>query len=854
MEKFRLDESAKALPTSEFCPLAGSFGPHLMTADNCLVSAIELSGIDPSALTPHDHLKTSLLVERIFASIDPSITVTQYLLSIPCEPIRLKQRANPLHEELRRARQEFLSTQELLATRIVHFFSIKALDASTGLNIIQAIPDIVRAPFSGSTRKRLRGLLSASAITDNANRHLSKAAATLSESTENACGRWSLIMQSRILGLEEMVKALSVVTGLRATSHHAGDPTLAHTAEHIPGCEIYPIQLRGLPAIKYVYPDTQNYARIASFGGFGSALIPALFGAGKNPPGMLPIPYMIALKTRQLNAAQSALLFEIKRKDVERRSVSFASLLSSAAGSSTERENLSTRLRQKMQELDTADALQVRWTKTQGLVVAYHSDPDKLLANVRRIDTTFGDAHIPLLWEGPYRFRAMQTISPAKLNPGLRAFIANSPQVASATLVHSYSRGQPKPEAADEPLAVLATRVRSPFHYHPQVDGRGLVLGIGPTRSGKTYLKNTVALGAAKYGGSYYCIDVDAGTEPLAELLESQGAVFRLGSTRPDAAAAEQKKPAGFNLFHSSLKEAGDDSLFHDHILNQLRTMYAAGGVESLTADDFSRIDQAIGATNALPVEMRSLGMFVSHLPENLAKPLYRWIRSPDATTQKHGMWSTLTDAESDRLHSEAPFQVFNLAALKDSPAALSVAYSEIFYRISRRIESEAARSVPKFLDIDEAHIPLQYEPFQQWITRGARTWNKYQATISLWTQSVEELLGIQFFHALRSAISTFIFTAYHDLPEKLMMDSLALTAGECDAIRSLQPRREIYVIQRDAGVSQTVLVDNDDFCHTLIASNPELVALRNKHVRQLGIVEGVRATVRDLRSQQPST
>ncbi|MDR4483118.1 MAG: hypothetical protein R3B95_07820 [Nitrospirales bacterium] len=58
--------------------------------------------------------------------------------------------------------------------------------------------------------------------------------------------------------------------------------------------------------------------------------------------------------------------------------------------------------------------------------------------------------------------------------------------------------------------------------------GLGLVIGIGPIRTGKSFTKNTLACHFMKYGGMLQGIDVDIGMQPVAQLFGEDGAVFSM--------------------------------------------------------------------------------------------------------------------------------------------------------------------------------------------------------------------------------------------------------------------------------------------------------------------------------------
>ena len=153
---------------------------------------------------------------------------------------------------------------------------------------------------------------------------------------------------------------------------------------------------------------------------------------------------------------------------------------------------------------------------------------------------------------------------------------------------------------------------------------------------------------------------------------------------------------------------------------------------------------------------------------------------------------------------------------------------------------------MPKFLDIDEAHAPLSDPEFQAWITRGARTWNKFLVHVSLWSQSVEEFAALPQWEALRSAAGTLLFGAWPDAPEGLLSEALSLSPGEIAGVRALTPRRELFVVQRERRVAKNISLDNDAFTHCLLDSTPHVAEARARHCAELGLVAGVEKTLRE--------
>jgi type IV secretion system protein VirB4 len=616
--------------------------------------------------------------------------------------------------------------------------------------------------------------------------------------------------------------------------HHERD-TSTPVGQFIADGDIKPVNLSGLSSVKFDGPDPM-YARIAAVTSFGPNPQPSAWAQNEKALSQLNVPLVLMYRWRRLSTVQTTFMFEMKRKELERQTVNFQSLIIGKASQSN--EHLSRKLQNQFKELDEADAMRVHWYRSESYILTYANNSDELKKRTKLIHNSFISTGATLVWEDSNLMNAYRAFYPTGAGKGARKLITNNAQNAAWAICFKSSIGTVKTESTgEEALFIFKSPTGSPFHYYPQVGGKGLVLGFGPTRTGKTYFKNTVALHSLKYGGLYFALDVDPGTEPLAQVLGEHGSVFRVYD--------ERYPHSGFNLF--STAKGVDDQGFKTHFMQQIRRMISTNYDEksrSITIDEQLELDAALNATLALPPTMQTLSYFYSHLSKELAVKLSRWVRGDAGLQRADGLYSVLTDCETDAIANTTRFNVYNFQRLKTDNDQRAVAYAEVFHRIIKKFEAPELRAVPKFLDVDECHIPLQDIEFQTWITQGIVTWNKYNVLPSLWTQSIEEMLKLERWEAIRSAAATMIFTADHDLNETLYRDALGLTAGECQAIKSLVPRRQIYIIQRDIGVSKVIDVQNDALTDLVVTSQPDTVALRDSMIAKHGLQEGLTRTL----------
>ena len=190
----------------------------------------------------------------------------------------------------------------------------------------------------------------------------------------------------------------------------------------------------------------------------------------------------------------------------------------------------------------------------------------------------------------------------------------------------------------------------------------------------------------------------------------------------------------------------------------------------------------------------------------------------------------------------------YNLKSIKDDPTLLPIVMNEIFFRVTRLFENPDYRSVPKYLDVDEAHALLRIPHILDFLVRGVRTWGKYLAGVGLWTQSPKEFQTLEHWPALRAAASTFFFLSDPQMDANLYQNTFALTDGECDTIRSLKPKREAFIIQREIGIAKKVILQVEPEQYVISTSKPADAVVRARNFQRLGFELGLKQTVRDLR------
>ncbi|RZR34736.1 type IV secretion system protein B4, partial [Vibrio vulnificus] len=177
-------------------------------------------------------------------------------------------------------------------------------------------------------------------------------------------------------------------------------------------------------------------------------------------------------------------------------------------------------------------------------------------------------------------------------------------------------------------------------------------IGVGPTRSGKTFLKLCIATHFLKLGGMYCAMDIDEGSEPLARFFKEDSAVFCLKDT-------QQTK--GFNPF--SMCQGAQDDGFVRHMKHLIRLMLAmneAKEYQSLTPNEQTELERAILLTMSKEGKLRSFSSMLGQCSPTVQKKL--------AMFRRGGLYGNLFDNDDDAIGQlDKPFSVYNTQGVKDS-------------------------------------------------------------------------------------------------------------------------------------------------------------------------------------------
>jgi len=829
---------------TEYCR-AGNF---CLTKNSTLLGAVELDGVDPDGLTKDDFWALSQISRAVYSNLPESVkSVTQYYVHLENAKIKLKDRNRKISHYLSKRRQKFLEGKNLSASRIIHFFEIKPNENLTKLSPFNFVKHAALATKVKKSREILKRYLSTEQSIMVYEEDLQRQVDELEEVLSDVQARWDMVSGCRILNTSQLWSFLRLMANMKADElWDAVDDKIPDDEwdAHLADGDIKPVRIDNVDFLKF-HGVENSYARILSVTRFieeDEHLEPGIWANKKYSPTRKNGNYIIMSRYLPFSRRQQKKLFTDKKNALERKNLNLTDILKGTHEGLTKTEKrkiMKRSIREKLEALEEAEGLEERWGKAQSSIIVFNESAKKINKHVKGFVKSLRVLGIKTINETidlPYCF---SSIMPGGSGFSLRNMDINSTQFGALSLINRAHEGQITVEdlGNEESQYVLQSVDGTAFHFSPYVGGLSIVLGNGPPRTGKTFLKNSVASHFLKYGGLYRGIDIDPGTEPVAKFFKDDGAIFRM----------EDNRTRGFNLFTSA--RGIDDAGFFAHLREMIMQMINSNDEErlrTLADGDQEQIDFAAREVLKLPKNLQCLSALVGLCNKSVKSKLNRWYGN--------GAFASLFDQGDDAIGSiDKQIAVFNLASIKDDKLLLPLAMTEIFFRLTRAFEDKATLGVPNFVEVDEAHAILKYKYVSDYLIRGARTWGKWLGGVGLWSQFPAEFKKMPDWDGLRASATTFVFTANVAMNPDEYRSVYDLTPGECDAIKNLRPRKEAYIIQRELGISKAVIVEAEPEQYVINTSKPSEWSLRDRLIEEHGYEKGLKETVLALNLESTS-
>ncbi len=834
---------------SDLFSVIAPYGEFILTKKGSLIAGVELSGIDPDGLTSINHQALSEMARMIYGRLDARIMVTQYYAHFGGVIANLRGRDHPIADKLSRSRVEYLNRKSLNSSRLVHYLEIEPSQRLNRLSFVELFKHIFAAIHSASSRGVLKNAVSSEHNLLLCKQELDAQYDILKHAVDAMNTSWSMKdgMTLYPMTAGQTWAHMRFLASFRAPLLQIGKDDALPLEDwdyYLTEGELSPVVVNGLDAMKIGGP-VNKYVRFAAIKRIGAPKIkPGFWANGADSPFFIKGNYVLMARWKPLTKVHKSLLFQKTESELNRQSINIGSLLLSHHDKLTEkekREMLTPAIRDKLDELGEAESIDERWGNLTAMIAVFGEDAEQIRRTSIELDRATSSNNISMLWETVGTRYAYQAFQPGGSDQSIREMKVSLSQFCAAALFYQSSIGQPSLRAVgqakdEEALYLLETPDGQLFHYSPFCGGKGLVITLGPTRSGKTYLKNTFASHLMKYDGLYRAIDIDPGSEPIAMLYGKGKGIFRVGD-----------HGYGFNPFVNYRGQ--DDRQFRAYFTKLILYMMRANdeaGLKQLDSGEQQDVDRAVSEVLRLAEQDRSFPAFVALLPAHIRAKLARWVHPGKGMAP--GQYSGLFDHNHDAIgRFDEMVGVYNLQAMKNDQAIAAVLW-ELFYRTTQTFEHPDYRHYVKGLDIDEAHYALNIPGFAEYIHTGIRTWNKYQVVLQLLIQSPLELANSIGWPVIKSSVSTLIFMADPNLEADLYCTTFGISLGDCEVIRGLVPQREAYIIQRDLGIAKKVIVDTELEQYAVNTSHPQETSIRNQLIEQYGFETGMNKFISYLR------
>lgn len=819
----KVQDITEAFPV--FAPYGSSFA---VTKRGTLLAGIAVGGADFDALTDGDLAHVALVAGQVAEHLPLGASVTQYYIHLDRVPVRIRDRANALSHSISKARERFLNDRGLARSFLFHVYEFADPAASTTSLWGDLQDNLAGGLFETQRRKKLLTRLRNPSATILSREGMAQLARNASDSLDTIASLWGKIGDARIVDQAELWSLMRYLAtfdpGHLTDEARSCLPMPDDDLDiRLPNGDIDLAEIRDRTYLK-LHGDVTRYVRIASI--VGSPAEPlGWLSSGPDAPLRKKGDYILVHHFEPLSELAKTTKFTAARNALERTRINLVAMLKGET--STLADERRPKHTEKLAAIEAAEARKDRWGTAFSAIILPHEEPEAITSLVRDFNGCLANRGFNIVWESvglPFAFRSIQ---PGGAGASKRLTTIASTRHGLLSLALKTHLGQPTVVdlGGEEANFIFETTTGEPFYYSSFVGGRSFVIGVGPIRSGKTYLKNSVASHFLKYGGYLRSIDIDPGGKCVCDVFSEGGQGY-----------LELGEHGGLNPFISQADDPEDLS-FAIYLAQQLQIMLQDNNSEEqrrLDRDEQKDVDRSIRAVMAMrDPAMRTLPTLFRHMNHHTRAKFERWLA--------RGLYDGILNAEVDAIGPlNKSISTWNLGRFRDVDQVLRPVLFDLFYRVTRSFEDPATRSIPKELAVDEAHHLLAIAYFRDTVVSKVRTWGKFGAGISLWSQSAIEYARIPEWSTVRAAASTFFFMADPSMDPDQYRETFPLTEGDIAAIRSLIPKRQAYIVQPEIGVRKTVILRVDPTQHVINTSHPREVAVRDRLIRERGLTDGI--------------
>lgn len=817
--------------------LFGRYGNYAWTVRGSLISSVRIGGVNQSTLTQEDFSTMIFMLRNILITLPTYIVPTFYLVNRKGITVKaIEGVSHPIGRKIDEDRAKFLTDMDLSSCEL--FVTLECLPSISQFGR-PSVPGLFylfgSALVSAEGRKNLMSKLSNKEAVSYFSSTLSDMRDLLEQATNRLVSRLGLVMDAESQSVEQTY-ALCKFLATYDTRHLDECPDIPdqNWAKYLFDGEVDTVSTNGVPCL-YIQGAEDRFVRFGSISGFTNPdLKPGMFAQGDEPPFDFNENFVYCQRFHPFTPLARAAFFKNKESEVSRQNLKVSDMLNATTDMEKKRFIRQSQ-KDRIAELDEAVNLPEQWGYTT-CHFALFGDPESFGKRSNVLQARFEQSGASVVWESSSIRQVYSLMMPSMVDEPIRKQSLNTAQFAAIAPVFRDSQGQKHCTDIDKPaLFTFTTRTKKPFYYSHWSGDVGVNIGIGPIGTGKTFTKNSISKHFSVWEGIHRSVDIDPGSEPLAELYGEDGGIFRL-----DPENAQSLNP--FALLDGTNKDIYKIRL-KTLIVSMLRFNDSEEG-QKLSAEEEAAMGETIGRCVEGNSKFHHFTALVAMMPKSLQAKLSSFVDD--------GTYSGLFSAEKDSIGQvDQMYGVYNLQAIKQSPVMLQLAMGEIFFRTRLTSGMKQFADRVKYIEFDEAHHLLKNAKDVDEILAYARTSRKDFGGIGLWSQNAFEFDNIEAWPALRNAVSSFFFMADHTADEAVYRETFKLDNGQISAIQSLEPKKEALIVQPRIGVSQVVQLLVDDHAEAMITSQPQERAARWKFVEEYGWEEGIERTVEFMRERR---
>lgn len=811
--------------------LAGHDRDTVYTYSGTVIGGLELTGLDPTFVTDAVRKTVSAMLRNIFQLLPANVTLTEYYVHYEGVKVKIADRENPRSQLLSKRRQAFLNkVRNLNGSRIYWLLEVEPTENLNSVFSLTFAKNLFNSIFDTDARKRLglafKNFDSYMIEVDEYNKQCRK----LRDALKDLDVRLSFFSpENKHMGVNEiwrLQKFLANFNPSYLTSKPCSLPKKDWDQYALDGETIQNVLIEGVPMLK-IDGAKPVYIRIGSIIQHGQDSVPEAVWS-YNDSGKKAVlmrgNYVIFNRFSPLSALKRSFVLTAKENELFRAQINFSDLMTAKISSDhlEHRVKENPHLKKMQDELLNASHSPEKIGNYLSAIAVFDTDPLKLIERTVEVNQVVTDNSI-IVWESVGLEKAYFAMQPGYDKNTFRTMVYNTAQAGAASLFYRSHEGiktWKKGFDTEEAIYIFESDDGVPFHYTSVIGEKNLVIGVGPTRAGKSFAKNVIASHFSKLGGLYTSLDVDQGTIPLANFFKEDGAAFTLSEGVRD----------GMNTFQDAYSPQDLD--FVSHYIDQLKIMLRFNEREEdryFSPDEVNELARSIKSLleqEFANVEGRLSTNTLSTLMAKSSTP----IKNKLAAFYGKGHRASLFDNEKDAIGKlDKPLTVYNLAAVKDKKAEAQLIQHEIFFRTVRLFESEKYRETPKFMDIDEAQYTLSVPGAADWAITKSRTWFKHGGGMGFWTQSPEHYSNLEEWETLRAAASVFIFMSHPDADTDSYVKAFGLSPDQVEIIRTLIPRRQMYIYIPEARIAKVVNLIVESEQYAICTSTAHEASLANR-------------------------